>query len=129
MLLCRATYPGRSSLRDDPRGIFFGTLQSRDHKTLLADRRTSSHSQLRMYPGCILKEDKTEDSELNGESLSLSLSLYTQSVWREGLSQTVSACKDIYIKQEITASTFPFSDTLHCFSFLIRSGCPSRSRV
>lgn len=104
VLLCRDTYPGHSSLRDVPRGIFAGTLQSRDHKTLLVDRRTSSHSQLHMYPGCILR---TEESELNCEQKPLSHS------------QTAAACKDTYIKLEVTATPFPFSDTLHCsFSFL-----------
>lgn len=96
MLLCRATYPGRSSLRDDPRGIFAGTLQSRDHTTLLVDRRTSPHSQLRMYLGRILR---TEDSELN---LSLSLSHYTQSV------RQLQPARTLILNWRLLQHPFPF---------------------
>lgn len=53
-----ATYPDRSSLHDDQEGIFVGTLQSHDHKTLLVDRHTSSHSRLRKYPGHILEAEQ-----------------------------------------------------------------------
>lgn len=56
--LCRATYPDHSSLRDDQEGIYVCTLQTRDHMTLLVDRRTSSHSRLHKYPGCILETEQ-----------------------------------------------------------------------
>lgn len=49
------TYPDHSCLHDDREGIFVGTLQSHDHTILLVDRRTSSHSRLRRYLGCILE--------------------------------------------------------------------------
>lgn len=52
-----SSYPGRSSLRDDPAGIFFGILQSRGRRKPLSDRRTSSRSRLRKYPGHILEAD------------------------------------------------------------------------
>lgn len=56
--LCRATYPDHSSLRDDQEGIYVCTLQTRDHMTLLVDRRTSSHSRLHKFPGCILETEQ-----------------------------------------------------------------------
>lgn len=46
--------PDHSSLHDDQESIFVGTLRSHDHMTRLVYRRTSSHSRLRKYLGCIL---------------------------------------------------------------------------
>lgn len=55
-----SSYPGRSSLHDDPVGIFFGILRSRGRKKLLLDRRTSSHSLPRKCPGHILEAEQEE---------------------------------------------------------------------
>ncbi len=56
--LCWTTYPDRSSLHDVQESIFVGTLHSHDHMTLPVDRRTSSHSRLHKYLGCILEAEQ-----------------------------------------------------------------------
>lgn len=55
-----SSYPGRSSLHDDPVGIFFGILQLHGRRKLLLDRHTSSHSLLHKYPGHILEAEQEE---------------------------------------------------------------------
>lgn len=66
-LSSRATYPDHSSLHDDREGIFAGTLRSHDHRTLLVDRRTSSHSRLHKYLGYTLKtgQDRALKCKMN----------------------------------------------------------------
>lgn len=54
---CRATHLDRSSLHEDPEGIFVGTVLSRDHMTLLVDKHTRSRSLLRKYLGHILETE------------------------------------------------------------------------